>query len=122
MQALKIGADCSVNVVELQEPLHISAGKIVGGWIEHVRPKYLKQPLCMICNETGLINHLPINPIASLLYGFQDHGSPIAGDVLILKEKGEEWEGLKDDEIIVIGMHILALTKEWKEMNNGQQK
>ena len=60
--------------------------EFVGGYIEIVRPAYLRRPYVMIVNEEGLLKGLPINNTGSLLYG-----APIVGDVLILKE------GFNDD-------------------------
>lgn len=58
--------------------------KFVGGYIEIV---YLADgKLCMVVNEEGKINHLPINPIATRLYNlFKPESSYdyIVGNVLI---------------------------------------
>lgn len=102
MTAVRITTDNRIDYVDLQEPIYKSAGEFVGGLVEHVRPKYLKKPYCMLCNENGLIDKLPLNPIASALYGFQDHGHPIAGDVLIIKEDDKEWYGLDISDILQV--------------------
>ena len=75
----------------------------IGGWIEVVHPVGLERPYVMIVDEEGLIKDDPkINPIASVLYGFLEHGQPIAGTVLILREEpgwdGYELNGMTDQE------------------------
>ncbi|MDT3388898.1 MAG: DUF3846 domain-containing protein [Bacteroidota bacterium] len=58
--------------------------KFVGGYIEIV---YLADgKLCMVVNEEGKINHLPMNPIATRLFNLFTTGAPydyIVGNVLI---------------------------------------
>ena len=70
----------------------------VGGYIEHVRPRGLPHPYCMIVNEEGLLDGLPRNRAASALYGGI---TPIVGDVLILKDAVNEFE-----EGIIAGMEM----------------
>lgn len=53
---------------------------------EHVYPMRLPRPYAMIIDESGLIKNLPVNSIGSLLYGTDQHGAPICGPALILKD------------------------------------
>ena len=53
---------------------------------EHVYPMRLPRPYAMIIDESGLLKDLPINGIGSVLYGTDQHGSPICGPALILKD------------------------------------
>lgn len=53
---------------------------------EHVRPVRLPAPYCMIVDDSGLINDRPVNLAGSILYGSDQHGSPICGPALILKD------------------------------------
>ena len=125
MKAVRITTDSCIDYVDLKEPIHKSAGEIVGGLVEHVRPRYLQKPYCMLCNESGLIDQLPLNPIASLLYGFQDHGQPIAGNVLIIKEEGCEWCGMDDPELIKVIITMINIREELeefiKESHHGEE-
>lgn len=57
---------------------------VVGGWIDIV-PVYEKPELAMVVNDCGLVDRLPINMFASILYGVHVHGDPIAGNVLIMR-------------------------------------
>jgi len=54
------------------------AQKIVGGWVELVRPR-IAPTIVFLCNEEGHVHNLPINRHASALYG-----NPIAGDVIVM--------------------------------------
>lgn len=57
--------------------------------IEIPPTRHLKAPYIMIADEEGLLKHKPIlNILGSYFYGMQDHGNPIVGHALIMKEKG----------------------------------
>lgn len=58
----------------------------VRGHIEIVRPKHLPAPYVMLVNEEGLLKNMDLNPLACWLYGTQEHGSPIVGPAVIVKE------------------------------------
>ena len=58
----------------------------VRGHIEIVYPKNVERPYLMVVNEEGRLRNMKINPVASYLYGTQDHGEPIVGPALILKQ------------------------------------
>lgn len=82
------------DVQEVNAVLH----EEVGGFFEIVRPKGLQQPYVMICNEAGILMRLPFNLIGSSLYGTPEHGAPILGNVVIMKEEDEYLTGLDDEE------------------------
>lgn len=84
---------------EFSEPMHRSAGEVVGGPIEFVRPYRLGKPYCMIVNEIFLYQELPINPVGCYLYATDEHGHPICGNIIIMKEHGEDIIDLDPDEI-----------------------
>ena len=53
---------------------------------EEVHACGLKEGYFLAVNEEGLFAEKPfINPIASWLYGFHEHGQPIVGNALIMK-------------------------------------
>lgn len=58
----------------------------VKGHIEIVYPKGLERPYLMVVNDEGRLRNMEINPVASYLYGTQDHGEPIVGPAMILKQ------------------------------------
>ena len=52
----------------------------------------------MLINEDGKITDLPINEVGSSLYGYESHGDPIVGDIVLMKE------GLCNGEPDIIGL------------------
>ncbi len=101
MKGITITTKNVISTIDIQQngsPLYELMHKVVGGYYENVNPRRLKQGYVMIVNEEGLLHGLPINAIGSYLYETDKHGSPIAGDVLILKY------GYYQDEPDVVGM------------------
>ena len=74
--------------------------------IEIVHPVHLPHPYKMIVDESGALKNLPINPIASVLYGTPTHGWPIVGTALIMKEAmtsdGPDIVSLDDSDIATV--------------------
>lgn len=71
--------------------------------IEIVHAVKLREPYVMIVDEEGMFAHPPrLNFIASILYGIQDHGSPIVGNAIIMKDvmtdEGRDIAWLTDEE------------------------
>lgn len=86
MKGILITTDGKVSVEEYDDPLYKTVGEAVGGYIEVVHPRGLRRPYLMIVNEDGLNLGLPVNTIGSLLYGTQEHGHPIVGNAVVMKE------------------------------------
>lgn len=86
MKGLVITTDNKTQFKDYTTPLLDSIGKEVGGYIEVVHPRYLPSGFCMVVNEEGLLQNLPFNYIASVLYGTQEYGQPIVGNAVILRE------------------------------------
>lgn len=104
MKAIKITTDNKIFPVDLSEPLWKDIGDELGGYFEIVRANYRKWPreFVILCDENGLNKHLPFNHIASELYGYSSHGTPIAGDILIMKEEGPDFVDLTERDICQI--------------------
>lgn len=113
MKGVVVTTDKTVAVRDFGQPLYKSVGEVVGGLIEIVRPRGLPRPYCMIVNDEGLLEGLPLNEFGSVLYGTQFHGSPIVGNIVIMQESSRNGDidivGLSDDEaerfIQVAGKH-----------------
>jgi len=100
MIAILIKTTDEISIVQFDGDTLDAMQKAVGGYIEHVKPRFLQHPFCMIINEEGLLHHLPVNNAGSLLYAGL---VPIVGDVLILKDGVNEFDepdivGLDADE------------------------
>lgn len=60
---------------------------------------------CLVFDDEFLLNGRPIlNPIASYLFGYQEYGQPLCGNVLVMKnfinDEGEiDTVGLEDEDI-----------------------
>lgn len=62
------------------------ARETIGGWVEIVRNGRLPEKMVMLVDEEGLLKRKPINMAGSWFYRTDIHGSPIVGDILIVKE------------------------------------
>lgn len=104
MKGLVITTDNKVRIEDYGNPLFKTVGQTVGGYIEIVHPRYLPRPYMLVINEEGKLIGLPVNKTGSILYGCGiDHGEPIVGDLVIMKDgfvNGEpDIVGLDDDDI-----------------------
>lgn len=86
MKGLAINTENLMRFKDFKEPALESLQKEVGGCIEVVHPKYLPEGLCMVVDDEGLLKGSAINNIASVLYGTPEHGQPIVGNAVILRE------------------------------------
>lgn len=105
MKGIVISTANKIQTTEIPEnghPLYDLVRGVVGGHMENVYPRRLDSNLIMVVNEEGLLMDLPVNPVASYLYGMDIHGQPIVGNVIILKKGYFEGEpdivGIPDDE------------------------
>ena len=113
MKGIVISTENQLTVRDFGAPLYETIGEAVDGWIEIVRPGGLKSPYVMVVNEEGLIKELPINIAGSILYGTPAHGSPIVGNIVIMKEgwtdEGKDLLGLSDDEVVTLTNELVSL-------------
>lgn len=86
MKGLVFDTENQMQFKDFGEPLLDNLQKEVGGCIEVVHPKYLPEGLCMVIDDEGLLKGYAINSIASILYGTPEHGQPIVGTAVILRE------------------------------------
>lgn len=104
---------------DLNDQIHDELG---GSFYEIVRPRSLGHKFLMLRDDEGLLKGMPINDVASELYGTRIHGCPICGDVLIMRaymdEEGEEDIcGLNDRDVgeLFRILHGLIVIKEVRE-------
>lgn len=86
MKGFVISTENKMQFKDFNEPLLLSIGTEICGYSETVHPKYLPEGFCMVVNDEGFLRGLPLNRFASLLYGTPEHGQPIVGNAVILRE------------------------------------
>ena len=94
-------------------------GAIGCDMIEIVRARNLKDGLVLVVDEEGLMKDVPsINLYGSYLYGTLEHGQPIIGDMLILREfegpDGGDLEGMDDETALELVRNYEAHEKDWE--------
>lgn len=103
MKGVVVTTDLEIRIEEFSDPLYKTVGSAVGGYIEHVKPARLRHPYCMIVNEEGRLLDLPLNYVGSYFYGTDQHGEPIVGNIVIMKDGYRNGEpdivGLDDSEV-----------------------
>ena len=123
MKGILVKTSGEIRGMDFDEPLYKTIGVAVGGHIEHVKPRRLEQPYCMIVNEEGLLDRLPYNEVASYLYETDIHGQPIVGDVVIMKDGRRDGErdiiGLDDEDCIRL---VMILDDVMQELGDGIEK
>ena len=114
MIALVVNTKNEIRRVEYDPPHYDVIKEAVGGWYEHVHPVGLDHPYSMMVNEEGLLLGLPVNRLGSELYGTPQHGQPIVGDIVFLKDGYDGVEpdvvGMTEDEAQHLGDKFVKMT------------
>ena len=76
MKALVITTKDTAYVRDFTPPMSQTAEKVIGDWVERVRPTGLPGYL-MLVDENGRLKELPVNLAGSLFYGAQFHGGAV---------------------------------------------
>lgn len=53
---------------------------------QFVHPVLLPKPYCLAVDDNGIAYDLQVNEVASILYGYINHGNLIVGDVVVFKD------------------------------------
>ena len=123
MKGIVVTTDLEIRIEEFSDPLYKTVGSAVGGYIEHVKPARLRHPYCMIVNEEGRLLDLPLNYVGSYFYGTDQHGEPIVGNIVIMKDgyRGEpDIVGLNDVEAEQIKDVIIDLIEPLHQQPKGE--
>lgn len=124
MKGIVVTTDLEIRIEEFSDPLCKTVGSAVGGYIEHVKPARLRHPYCMIVNEEGRLLDLPLNYVGSYFYGTDQHGEPIVGNIVIMKDgyRGGEPDivGLNDVEAEQIKDVIIDLIEPLHQQPKGE--
>ena len=118
MKALKLHTNGLVMPVELDlvnyKHTYQAMNAAIGSHlVDIIHAVNLPDHYCLVVDDEGLLADKPVvNVVASYLYGTADHGQPLCGDVLIMKDKwsddGLETVGLDDSDFDVIRSIIFA--------------
>lgn len=123
-KGIVVTTDLEIRIEEFSDPLYKTVGSAVGGYIEHVKPARLRHPYCMIVNEEGRLLDLPLNYVGSYFYGTDQHGEPIVGNIVIMKDgyRGGEPDivGLNDVEAEQIKDVIIDLIEPLHQQPKGE--
>lgn len=124
MKGIVVTTDLEIRIEEFSDPLYKTVGSAVGCYIEHVKPARLRHPYCMIVNEEGRLLDLPLNYVGSYFYGTDQHGEPIVGNIVIMKDgyRGGEPDivGLNDVEAEQIKDVIIDLIEPLHQQPKGE--
>lgn len=124
MKGIVVTTDLEIRIEEFSDPLYKTVGSAVGGYIEYVKPARLRHPYCMIVNEEGRLLDLPLNYVGSYFYGTDQHGEPIVGNIVIMKDgyRGGEPDivGLNDVEAEQIKDVIIDLIEPLHQQPKGE--
>ena len=124
MKGIVVTTDLEIRIEEFSDPLYKTVGSAVSGYIEHVKPARLRHPYCMIVNEEGRLLDLPLNYVGSYFYGTDQHGEPIVGNIVIMKDgyRGGEPDivGLSDVEAEQIKDVIIDLIEPLHQQPKGE--
>ena len=87
MKIIRLSTTGVTTIIQMEDDPDFSwyAKQIGCDWIEIVRPRNC--PYVLIVDEEGLLKENKINPLASDMYGYFEHGQPIVGDCLLMKEE-----------------------------------
>lgn len=99
---IKVDTRMTVTVVEKekgQSMLDFCYKHCECDMIEAVNPRGLEYPYMFVCDEEYLFKDRPmLNHIASYLYETQDHGHPICGNVVVLRQGRSDFQLMTKDE------------------------
>lgn len=105
-KTVKITTDNKISVVDIPWTREEWYEVIGGGCdiVETVKTQRMfdlfRTPILMIIDEEGLIREQELNLVASLLYGMDEHGHPIVGNVIFGVPSGPDIYPLEDPETI----------------------
>lgn len=97
------------NWPKRDEQLHFLQEQ-VGGYIETVRTG--TPGIIMIVNEEGLLRALPYNELATRVYLEGMGASPIMGPAVLVRDAGEEFDGMDTSDANLMMGHLFELKTE----------
>ena len=103
-KTVKITTDDKIKVMDIPWNLKGWESAIEADCTENVYTRIMYQlfgdRIIMIVDESGAVKHRPVNKVASYLYGAQEHGTCIYGDVLFARQTGPDTVPLENAELV----------------------
>lgn len=129
VKTVKITTDNKISVEELPNWSLGSWGKAIGAdCTETVKTQIMydlfREPVVMIVDESGLVKNREVNAVGSFLYGIQNHGTPIVGDIIFGLQNGPDILPLADAELVKFFLkdHFPLLEEVQKWQSEKQEK
>lgn len=104
MKTVKVTTDNIISIIDVDfDDFRAIQRSIDCDCFETVRTERMQRVfednnLIMIVDESGILKNLPLNMLGSVLYGTNEHGSPIVGDLIFARIQGEDLVGPDDPE------------------------
>lgn len=103
-KTVRVTADNKIEVLDIPWSLDAKEKAIGADCTETVKTQIMydlfKDRIVMMVDESGMIKDRPVNRLASWLYGFQNHGYAIHGDVLFARQDGPEINPVENAELL----------------------
>ena len=129
VKTVKITTDNKISVEELPNWSLGSWEKAIGAdCTETVKTQIMydlfREPVVMIVDESGLVKNREVNAVGSFLYGIQNHGTPIVGDIIFGLQNGPDILPLADAELVKFFLkdHFPLLEEVQKLQSEKQEK
>lgn len=115
MKTIRLKTDGTYEVISASNNSYSEVEKLLGAYPEYVHPIRWKG-IVLVVDEIGLTKGLNMNPIASYLYGTDQHNHPIVGDVILMKDimtsNGPDYSFFYDFEIDRLNKFLKKLRME----------
>lgn len=103
-KTVRVTTNNEIEVLDIAWNLDTQEAAIRADCTETVKTQIMydlfKDSIVMIVDESRAIKKRPINQVASFLYGTQNHGYNIHGDVLFARQDGPKINPLENAELL----------------------
>lgn len=102
MKTVRVATDNVIEVLDIPWTLEGQEKAIGADCVEVVKTQIMydlfEDKVVMLVDESGVCKGLPVNRLASWLYGAQRHGCFIRGDVIFARQDGPRTNPLQNAE------------------------
>lgn len=129
-KTVRVTTDNKISVIDLEPFDRHEWYKAIGGGcdiVETVKTQrmfdLLRAPIVMLVDEEGHLRGQELNLAASFLYGAQEHGQPIAGNVIFAVPDGPDLLPLSEGDAWkvkgILEKEFIFLEEETQDAGNG---